>query len=139
MKVFFVTSIAVGLFLLIGCSAADTPQPGPVTHAKDIVGIWEGGGNIGQYFVQYNEDGTVRFATTPGNLADRPRAIGEFWFEDGRYYETAIEVHNLPPCGNAPGVYEVELLENGNIVFTEVEDECRPRASFRVSEHKRVE
>ena len=135
MKNLLAPSIVVGLFLLMGCRASHTPQPGPVTNANDIVGIWDGS----DYYAQYNQDGTFRFAPSTEELEDRPRAIGEFWFEGGLYFEKEIESYNLPSCGNTVGSYEVRLLENGNLLFTEVDDKCWERASFREREHKRVE
>ncbi len=135
MKKFVLTLIVIGLSLLMGCNTSDTPQPGPITNSKDIVGIWEIYGD----YVQYNEDGTFHFASSLERLEDQPMAIGEFWFEEGQYFEKEIEVHNLPSCGSVLGIYEVILLENGNITFTKVEDECQARASSTTKEHKPVE
>ncbi len=135
MKRCYFTLFTVGLLLFAGCSASDTTQPGPVTDAKDILGTWE----ISGRYIRYYEDGTFHFSDSLEGLAERPLATGEFWFEEGRYLQNEIEVHDIPPCGSTPGMYEVALLENGNLMFTEVEDECRPRASATTGEHKRVE
>ena len=134
MKVLIITLIVIGLFLVTGCTASDTPSgPGPVTDAKDIVGTWQ---NFGRY-TQFNEDGTYRFGSSIEGLVERPWVKGEYWFEKGQFFKKEIEVHNVPACGNAIGIYEVKMLENGNLVFTIVEDECEPRAT-KSEEYKRV-
>lgn len=135
MKILSITLMVIGLFLLIGCTASGTPlEPGPVTNAKAIVGTWE---HFGEY-TQFNEDGTCRTAPSLERLAERPWIISEFWFEGGQYFEKEIEARNVPSCGSI-GIYEVQMLENGNLVFTSVKDECDGRASHTVGEYKRVD
>ncbi len=128
------TLVTVGLLLFTGCSASDNPRPGPVTDAQEILGTWE---KSGQY-IRYNDDGTFLYSDSLEGLGARPLATGEFWFEEGRYLQNEIEVRDIPPCGSTPGMYEVALLENGNLMFTEVEDECRPRASAIPGVYRRV-
>jgi hypothetical protein len=135
MKELIVTLIAVGLFLLIGCSAPDTPQTTPVAYPSDILGTWQ----VPDGYVEFKKDGTVRFATSREELADKPITVAEFWFEGEQYFEKEIEVHDRPACGGLIGIYEVGFLENGNLTFTKVEDKCQFRASFAGQEHIRVE
>ena len=136
MKILSITLMVIGLILLTGCSASDTPSgPGPVTDAKDILGTWK---KAGTYY-QFNEDGTYRSASSLEMLAERPRTLGEFWFEGGQFFKKEIKVRNVSSCGSAIGIYEVQMLENGNLEFTSVEDECQKRASSTTAAaYKRV-
>ena len=137
MKSLFVILTIIGLFLLTGCTASDAPSgPRPVTDAKDILGTWD---ISGEGHVQYNEDGTFRYAKLRESLEKGPLVVGEFWFDEGQYFEKEIDVHSEPPCGSAVGIYEVQLLENGNLSFTVVEDECEARRVTTIREHRPVE
>jgi len=117
---------------------SDTPSgSGLVTDAKDIVGTWQ---KPSGSYSQFKEDGTYRSASTLEGLAERPRTIGEFWFEDGQFFKKEIEVRGIPSCGSAIGIYEAQLLENVNLEFTIIEDECASRAGSTKNEvYKRVD
>ena len=43
---------------------------------------------------------------------------------------TATPGSNCTLIGAEIGIYEVELLENGNLKFTVIEDECATRAAY---------
>lgn len=133
MKNLLFVLFVLGAFLLSGCST--TPQPGPVTEARHLVGTWERFEN----YHQFNDDGTYRYAGYLEALIDRPFAIGEYWFEDGKYMQSELEVRGVPSCGPEVGIYEVELLENGNLFFTLVEDECASRSRTTSGEYERAD
>jgi hypothetical protein len=135
MRKFVAVMLAIGL-LLVGCGAPDTPpKPGLVTEAEEIVGLWSAGGA----YIKFTEDGQQVTAWTRD--MKRPTAIGEYWLEGGQFFEKELEVHNAPSCGEMVGIYELQLLDNGNLLFTIVEDECESRAEFHTwtTEYKRVE
>ena len=137
MKSLFVILTIIGLFFLTGCTASDAPSgPRAVTDVKDILGTWD---IIGEGYVQYNEDGTFRYAALRESLEERPLVVGEFWFDEGQYFEKEIDVHSVPACGSAVGIYEVQLLENGNLSFTVVEDECEARRIATEREYRPVD
>jgi hypothetical protein len=55
-----------------------------------------------------------------------PTAKGRFWFEGTRLF---VE-HTLGRCSeDSAGIYEVHLLESGNLRFVKIEDECMTRVS----------
>ncbi len=111
------SSIAIALFLLAGCAASG---PKLASSAEDIAGTWQSKISIGE--IQYNEDGTWRSQSGSGLVF-----TGEFWFEGTQFF-----TQNSVPCdvGNPIGIYEVELLENGNLKFIVIEDECLSRVNF---------
>ncbi len=112
------SSVAIALFLLAGCAASG---PKLANSAEDIAGTWHSTTDSGE--VQFNEDGTFIFGPATAN----PFAA-EFRFEGTRLFLVAIAPG--VPCvlqGAETGIYEVELLENGNLKFTAIEDECEVR------------
>ena len=115
------SSIAIALFLLAGCAASG---PKLASSAEDIAGTWHSTTDSGE--VQFNEDGTFIFGPATVN----PFAA-EFRFEGTRLFLVAIDPG--VPCvlqGAETGIYEVELLENGNLMFTAIEDECALRVTY---------
>jgi hypothetical protein len=127
--------VAIGLLLLVGCGSS-APKPGPVTEAKDIVGTWMAPSSI----IKYDEDGTFRLADSREGLRHEVLCeVGEFWFEDGQYFTTITKASERTECLGMTGVYEVQLLENGNLQFSVAEDECTIRNRFWPGEHVRVD
>ena len=60
-------------------------------------------------------------------VEDRPAVEADFRFEGTKLFSE----ERLGPCDENPNsIYEVELLENGNLKFTAIEDECAVRVSF---------
>jgi len=115
------SSIAIAVFLLAGCAASG---PKLASSAEDIAGTWHSTTDSGE--VQFNEDGTLLGG--PATVNPLP---AEFRFEETRLFLTFTGQGNL--CllqGAETGIYEVELLENGNLMFTVIEDECATRVTF---------
>ena len=124
--------VAVGLLLLVGCGS-NAPGPGPVTEARHIVGLYR----VGHIFVEYDEDGTVRYAESRLTMREEKLTdVGEFWFEDGQYFQKLTGFYKMGDCQGITGIYEVQLLENGNLRFSVVEDECTQRADLLAIEHE---
>lgn len=57
-----------------------------------------------------------------------PFAKTETWFEGTQLYMRTKEVHGVPDCVDAIGVYEVRLYPKGNIQIVKIEDSCSPRS-----------
>ncbi len=94
------------------------------SSAEDIAGTWHSTTDSGE--MQFNEDGTLIFGPATVN----PHAV-EFRFEGTRLFSVGIAPGS--PCvlqGAETGIYEVELLENGNLMFTAIEDECALRVTY---------
>ena len=115
------SSTAIALFLLAGCAASG---PKLANSAEDIAGTWHSTTDSGE--MQFNEDGTLIFLPVTVN----PFAV-EFRFEGTRLFS-----EGYPPgflcvqLGAEIVIYEVELLENGNLKFTVIEDECPIRVTY---------
>ncbi len=90
---------------------------------EDIAGTWHS--TISSVEVQINEDGTTRAQDMEGRII-----IGEFRFEGTRYFDKASPGDGCTLEGHGTGIYEVELLENGNLKFTVIEDECLVRVNY---------
>ncbi len=87
--------------------------------AEDIAGTWHS--TIAPMELQINEDGTVLGRNARGGIFPF-----EFWFEGTQFF---IQATVSCDVGNPIGIYEVELLENGNLKWTVIEDECLTRVT----------
>lgn len=123
--------------LLVGCGS---PSPVTVESAEELVGRWESECPDCTYtgrFQYFFEDGTYQLQ--PDREAFERRVelappAGEFWFEGGRLYDRAGEYRGgwaYYDC-QSTGIYEIELLDEGEIVFTVVEDDCEERKGWFV-------
>ena len=125
------SSIAIALFLLAGCAASG---PKLASSAEDIVGTWQSTTDSVPG-LQFNEDGTA--FGDPASVSPTP---GEFRFEGTRLF--LVNIAPGDDCvllGAETGIYEVELLENGNLKFTLIEDDCLFRVSYQVGRVIEVE
>ena len=123
--------LAIGLFLLAGCGARG---PKLASSAEDIVGTWYS--SFGQpTYMQLFEDGTKHGSSNRELVEDHPADIEKFRFEGTQLF---LESTGRGFCGDVNhdgihekevGSYEVHLLENGNLRFVAIEDECAFRAS----------
>ena len=113
------SSTAIAVFLLAGCAASG---PKLANSAEDIAGTWHSTTDSGE--VQFNEDGTLRHQAGSATPPD-----AEFRFDGTRLFLTATPGSNCTLIGAEIGIYEVELLENGNLKFTVIEDECLTRVN----------
>ena len=109
-------SIVIAVFLLAGCAASG---PKLASSAEDIAGTWQS--SVHSQETELNEDGTWRSTFPSGDVF-----TGEFRFEG-----TRLIWKDDSACIEAPtGIYEVELLENGNLKWTVIEDECPDRVNY---------
>ncbi len=131
------TGIAVALLLLTG-SAARAQEPALATNLKDVVGIWRTvvTPDAREHFLRFKEDGAYGIAHAPEELelGRVPEHLGEFWFEGTQLF---IKRTRLTGCIGVIGIYQIELLANGNLRFVEVEDVCGDaRNHFRAEEYE---
>jgi hypothetical protein len=126
--------MAVGLLLLAACSTAEV-EPGPITSFEDIAGTYESIGLGGPVFMYLDEDGTIHVSSNQDLVEDRPTSIDETRFEG-----TKVFLHQTKGgCDDDPdAIYEIHLLENGNLQFVLIEDMCGTRSAFDVTEFKPV-
>jgi hypothetical protein len=118
--------MAVGLLLLAACSTAEV-EPGPITSFDDIAGTtYKRQGPGQQGYFHFFEDGTIHFSSNRDLVEERPSIIQETSFEGTTVFLHAIERR----CDDDPdAIYEIHLLENGNLQFVAIEDACPARSS----------
>ena len=133
--------MVVGLLLLAACGTGGEVEPGPVTSFEDIAGTYsasfsdEGQGSSQPVYFHFFEDGTLTRSTSRDLVEDRPSSITEVRFEGTKVFLTETK----GVCDDDPNaIYEIHLLENGNLQFVLIEDMCAIRSSLDGAEFKPV-
>ena len=129
MKKVIAILLPLGIFLLAGCSAAGgaSPEPGLVTSADDILGAWHRISG-GPWYIVFHEDGTINGSEGLEEiLVGRGHDEWTYWFEGTQLFMQGMQGSRGHCEKSQIGIYEVHLLENGNLKFFTVEDECAPR------------
>ena len=121
--------MAVGLLVVAACGTGG----GPITSFEDIVGTTYEPQQGSPFFFQFFEDGTWHGSSNRDLVEDRPRVIFETRFEGTTIFvnETKgfCDEGSGGPGDNLDAIYEIHLLENGNLQFVEIEDPCAERSS----------
>jgi hypothetical protein len=101
-------------------------EPGMITTAGDMVGIWLGTVAGEKGYVMYTDDGRYTVALIQDDLGSAPRVSGEYWFEDDKIHLRDLEnAGHWTVCdAETVGVYEVMVDEDGSVQFQTVEDGC---------------
>jgi hypothetical protein len=106
-----------------------TPTSTPVftlaTSPEEIAGTWQK--TIGAGCIRFQADGSFRQARRRDALDDSPFAICEIWFEGTQLFVGECTVSGVPPCGDAIAIYEVRLLDSGELEIVAIKDDCSPR------------
>ena len=119
--------MAVGLLVLAACGTGGEVEPGPVSSLEDFAGTYENVGSSGQFYLRILEDGTWHGSSNRDLVEDRLEFIMETRFEGTKLF--LKETKGI--CGDNPdAIYEIHLLENGNLQFVEIEDTCVARLGF---------
>ena len=107
-----------------------TPGAIPVTSYEDIAGTYTNrpaSGSASAYFALHIfEDGTWHVSTQGAfRVEDNPQKAYETRFEGTEVFVTETQGN----CGNdTEAIYEIGLLENGNLQFVPIEDTCETRS-----------
>ena len=73
------------------------------------------------------EDGTIHVSQNSDLVEDRPEVIVETRFEGTKVFLKEIQ----GACDDDPdAIYEIHLLENGNLNLVAIEDPCGIRSGF---------
>ncbi len=101
-------------------------EPGPITSFEDIAGTtYKRGPGHSPIYVQFTEDGTWNGSSNPDLVEDRPAVIYETRFEGTKVFLKETKGF----CDDDPeAIYEIHLLENGNLQFVALEDKCLHRS-----------
>ena len=118
--------MVVGLLLLAACGTGGEVEPGPITSFEDIAGTtYLRGPGHSAIYVQFTEDGTWHASENRDSVEDRPAVIYESRFEGTKIFVTETSGY----CASNPdAIYEIHLLENGNLEFVAIEDPCAHRS-----------
>jgi hypothetical protein len=101
-------------------------EPGPITSFEDFAGTYENvGSGVQQSYLHILEDGTMHFSSNRDLVKDRPEIIDETRFEGTKVFLKTTK----GTCDDPEAIYEIHLLENGNLKFVAIEDSCAPRSS----------
>ncbi len=103
-------------------------ESGPITSFEDIAGItYERQGPGLQVFFHFFEDGIWHDSSNRDLVEDRPARIMETRFEGTRVFLK----ETMGRCDDDPdAIYEIHLLENGNLQLVAIEDPCAARSSL---------
>jgi len=128
--------MAVGLLVVAACGTGGEVESGPITSFEDIAGTtYERQGIGGQWYFHFFEDGTWHGSSNPDLVVDRAEQILETRFEGTNIFGTETK----GPCDDNPdAIYEIHLLENGNLQFVLIEDMCAIRSNLDGAEFKPV-
>jgi hypothetical protein len=134
--------MAVGLLLLAACSTAevepgpitsfdDIVEPGPVTSFEDIAGTtYERVSPGAVWFMHIFEDGTWHRSSNRDLVEDRPSDIMETRFEGTKVFVTETKGRCDEDEADFFAIYEIHLLENGNVEVAAIEDTCGSRPGY---------
>ena len=130
-KTMICLAVIAGMALLVsGCGAAPEPEPGPVTAIDQMVGVYYRVNAPGypDWYIEVLEDGTIYHSKWLERLEEGPwNAAWETSFEGAQL----VISEYVGPCDDSPtALYEVHRLENGNLRFIPLEDECNVRVAF---------
>ena len=124
-----ITSLmVVGLLLLAACGTGGEAEPGPITSFDDIAGIYKRGPGHSPIYVQFSEDGTLNWSQNPDLVEDRPEGVMETRFEGTKLFVKALKETAFSCDDDPEAIYEIHLLENGNLQFVAIEDKCLHRS-----------
>ena len=130
-----VAIIAGGVVIGLLGGSSDEPDVGslspgpitPVTSYEDIAGTYRNDAVPFAYFALHIfEDGTWHVSENgPFAVKDRPDETYETRFEATKVFVTETQ----GDCGDdTEAIYEIGLLENGNLQFVPIEDTCGTRS-----------
>ncbi len=120
--------MAVGLLVLAACGTGGEVEPGPVSSLEDFAGTYEAVGPGGQFYLHILEDGTLHLSSNRDLVEDRPQIIDETRFEGTKVFLNEIKGPCVDEDAIADAIYEIQLLENGNLKFVAIEDTCIDRS-----------
>lgn len=104
-------------------TATPTPEYRLATRIDDLVGTWHRPGK--DLYLRFYQHGTLHHAHN-GPDGD-PHAVDQVRFEGTKMHIETFKVSGVPDCGDAIGIYEVRMFENGRIRVKAIEDDCSPR------------
>ena len=102
-------------------AAALTPEFPLATSAEEIMGTWKWA--AGEFYLRFDDDGTARLAYALDEIQGAPFYTFSYKFDGTRMAIKEIAASGVAPCSSV-GSYEIQLLEDGNIQISAIDDEC---------------
>ena len=112
--------VILSLGLAIAACGGSRPEQG--ITVEDLTCVWK---QREDRYLQFNEDGTYRFATAVHWLDTAPLEVGQYQLEGESL--TFIASNESFDCTGLRGSQAVELTEEGQLQFVLLEDECEFR------------
>jgi hypothetical protein len=129
MKKVIIILTGLGLLLLVGCGPA---EPELATSVEDVSGTWTPADPGESGYFTIHSDGSLSCGPTLSVAREFSVCDASVWFEG-----TEMHLVDQNDCNAAEGVYEIQLLENGNIKHLLVEDdEACSRIDFLAGEDR---
>ena len=127
--------VAVAILIgLLGFLSRGEPnlEPGPISSFEAVAGTYQRETPPGgPWYVHFFEDGTYHGSSNQDLVVYRPQQITETRFEAMTVFLNEMK----GVCDDNPdAIYEIHLLENGNLQFVTIEDTCAFRSSFYQAE-----
>ena len=137
--------VMIGCLLALSACGGSGPSGEVITKGDDVLGVWRrterwahrgSGLDIRNMHVNLEADGTMAFGMSPDKW-EYELCSEEFAFEGTQFKVTETTCPGLmgsssgdESCagqGTLSGVYEVQLLANGNLKFIDAGDTCQNR------------
>jgi len=129
-----IVMIGVALLLVASCGPSGPPAK-LATKAEEIAGTWHRTELIEGWdmYLQITADGKAAFTRSP-EVSGFASAGGEFSFEGTQWHFTLTTFtqelgRRCHQMGEDSAIYQIQLLENGNLKFVEVDEACPGRRS----------
>jgi hypothetical protein len=116
--------VILAAMLLSGCGSTSAET---VTEIDEIVGTWKS--NPPALAIRIMPDGTVQAGVTVGKIEENAANEITTWDSIFSFEAGQLNIANFVDCHDSVGSYDVQLLPNGNMQFTIVEDDCIIRVS----------
>lgn len=123
-KGYILSLSAIALFMLTGCASS---APVPVSALSEIVGTWKS--DPPALAIRILPDGSVPAGVTVGKIDENAASQTSNWNYVFSFEEDHLIISNYYGCFETIGSYDVQLLSNGNLEFTVVEDDCALRVN----------
>lgn len=113
--------------------------PGSIIDPEKYIGNWKplNPGRDSMY-LQLNPDGTCHQAFTLDGLGDSPQVACTYVLEGQYLLFTSVKLNGVPPCPSETSKYEVQWIDEMQILLEVAEDNCGRRIKSTQGKYERV-
>lgn len=120
----FVVFLLVIAVFVAGCGST---TPRAVTDIDEIVGTWKSVPPA--LTIRVKPDGIVQSGVSITRIEENAASGNKTWESIFSFEAGHLNIANFIDCHDSVGLYDVQLLPNGNMQFTVVDDDCIIRVS----------